>query len=99
MKDKFYNFTSDGGHGWAKISLKELHKLGIAEKISHYSYMRKGFAYLEEDCDMTVLYNALGLRGITMKLRYSDSKGIRSSKIRNYDSYDASKVNWIELYK
>jgi hypothetical protein len=94
MKTKLYTFTSDGGHGWVKVSLAEIKKLNIADKISHYSYVRNGMAYLEEDCDMEVAYNALMFSGVTMKLKYTNSKGIRQSKIRGYDSYDASKIDW-----
>lgn len=46
-----YLFLEDPGHGWLKVSLEELHELGIANQISHYSYQDGRFAYLEEDCD------------------------------------------------
>ena len=48
------DFYSDSGHGWLKIPIAELERLGIADKITKYSYMRNDFAYLEEDCDVSL---------------------------------------------
>ena len=33
-----YLYITDAGHGWLKVPLAELLKLGIADKISSYSY-------------------------------------------------------------
>ena len=76
---------SDPGHGWAKVNKALLVKLGIADKISHYSYMREGKAYLEEDCDLSVLITAL----IDAKIpfRFDHRNGSKASRIRNYDRY------------
>ena len=55
-----YMFYQDPGHGWVKVFVKELEQLGIADKISSFSYRRKDFAYLEEDCDLdNLLYKRL----------------------------------------
>lgn len=52
---KKFDFISDAGHGWLKVPQPMLSELGIADKISLYSYVDgKGNAYLEEDCDATV---------------------------------------------
>jgi hypothetical protein len=40
MKTTF-DFYEDPAHGWAKVPVKLLQQLGIAERVSHYSY-RKG---------------------------------------------------------
>lgn len=85
MKSITLNYYQDPGHGWAKISIKKLQELGIADKISHYSYMREDQAYLEEDCDMGLLFKTCDNLGITIKLREFNSDKL--SKIRNYDSY------------
>lgn len=85
MKTMTLNYYQDPGHGWVKIPIKTLDKLGIADKISHYSYMRDKFAYLEEDCDLGLLFKTCDALGITIKLREFNSN--KSSKIRNYDSY------------
>jgi hypothetical protein len=51
-----YVFTSDPGHGWLRVPMAELVEMGIADKISQYSYIsaNRRFAYLEEDCDLSV---------------------------------------------
>ncbi|KKK46807.1 hypothetical protein LCGC14_3161520, partial [marine sediment metagenome] len=49
---------------WLRVRRAELVKLGIADKISGYSYMSGDYAYLEEDCDAGVLVEALLERGI-----------------------------------
>ena len=51
-----FTFHSDAGHGWVEVPLAVLKDLGIADKITSYSYMRTCTrdgvtAYLEEDCD------------------------------------------------
>jgi hypothetical protein len=76
---------ADPGHAWARIAKSKLVKLGIAEKISPYSYQKGENAFLEEDCDLTVLVNALRERGYEVK--FNESYTNRQSKIRNYFSY------------
>ena len=46
-----YTFITDQEHGWLKVSIDELKKLGIAKHISNYSYMDLDSAFLEEDRD------------------------------------------------
>jgi hypothetical protein len=48
---KKYTYRQDPGHGWVQVSLFELQTLGVADKISSYSYQDGGTCYLEEDCD------------------------------------------------
>ena len=76
---------SDGGHGWLKVSKKELKGLGIADKISHYSYQRGDFAYLEEDCDYSKFVAVMNSLGYTVQV--VDKFSNKRSKIRSYDSY------------
>ena len=85
MKHMTLNYYQDPGHGWVKISIKKLQQLGIEDKISHYSYMRRDQAYLEEDCDLGLLFKTCDSLSITIKLKEFNSN--KSSKIRNYDSY------------
>lgn len=54
-----HQFYTDGGHGWLKVPLTRLKKLGIAEKITGYSYMLTSNAYLEEDCDLSTYVKVL----------------------------------------
>lgn len=94
------NYYQDPGHGWAKIHKQWLTMLGIADKISHYSYQRKGYAYLEEDCDLSLLLEAAQKFDIKVHLReYNCNK---SSKIRSYESYqwkDASTADFMAYLK
>jgi hypothetical protein len=53
-----YKFISDPGHSWLEVPLTELHALGIANKISSYSYQTGDLVYLEEDCDAAIFAQA-----------------------------------------
>lgn len=75
----------DPGHAWARFSKKRLADLGIADKISGYSYQNGNNAFLEEDCDLSVLANALRDQGYEIK--YLTNRTDRTSKIRNFDRY------------
>ena len=75
----------DPGHGWVRFPKQRLVKLGIADKITHYSYERNGMAFLEEDCDLSTLANALQDKGYEIKFKTNRSN--RSSKIRSYCQY------------
>ena len=46
-----YTFYNDPGHGWLRVQRQELIDLGIADKITPYSYQKDDLVYLEEDCD------------------------------------------------
>ena len=61
-----YKIYSDPGHAWLEVTKKELERLGIADKISEYSYMDGLLAYLEEDCDMGIFCQAKRDLGETM---------------------------------
>jgi len=81
---------NDPGHGWGKVPIRILKTLGITDKITTYSYYRNGFAFLEEDCDMTTFIHACKEKGII--LNYREHHTNRSSKIRNYEGYDKIKA-------
>jgi len=52
--------------------------------------MRKGFAFLEEDCDLTLFIETLKAKDITPQFR--DHTGDKHSKIRGYDMYTIDKT-------
>lgn len=79
------SFHSDSGHGWLAVPKKEIVELGLAEKISGFSYVKGGTVYLEEDRDMGLYIDAMKSKGNDVVLKFLDSK-IRSP-IRNYCSY------------
>ena len=78
---------ADPGHAWARFPKARLVTLGIADKISTYSYQKGENAFLEEDCDLSVLATALRERGYEIK--FNESHTNRQSKIRNYSTYKA----------
>jgi hypothetical protein len=57
MKTKFY-YYQDPGHGWAAVPVSLLEQLNIVGKISAFSYFRGRTAYLEEDCDLALFFEA-----------------------------------------
>jgi hypothetical protein len=83
---KVFDVYCDPGHGWVKVPRKMLATLGIADKITTYSYERDDFVYLEEDCDAGTFVNAYEAHyGVSPQWRehYAD----KSSRIRNYYHY------------
>lgn len=95
---KSITIYTDPSHGWAKVTLKELLKLNVADKISTYSYiyhskaLRKdhnyreaGYVYLEEDYDLSTYLKALDSKGIQYKFKTLNTN--KSSKIRSYNRY------------
>lgn len=87
---KTYNFYSDPGHGWVKVPLSVLSKLGIIDKITSFSYIRGNNAYLEEDEDASLFVNELKAMGVTPK--FKDAYTNKYSKIRSYGTYTAEKA-------
>jgi len=82
LKLKFY---SDPGHGWVAVKKKVLKELGIADKITFYSYMKGQTAYLEEDLDAGLLLNTLKDAGVPYQIIEKNTS--RYSPIRNYPQY------------
>lgn len=76
---------ADPGHAWARFPKARLVKLGIADKITAYSYQNGTNAFLEEDCDLGTLIGALKAQGYEIK--FSESHTNKQSKIRGYSSY------------
>lgn len=85
VKTKTITVYSDSQHGWAKVSMKEITKLGLENKISSFSYVNGDYIYLEEDCDLEVYLIALKNLGIAYK--FNEHHTNRQSKIRNYPRY------------
>jgi hypothetical protein len=80
-----FTFYSDPGHGWLKVPVALLEKIGIADKVSTYSYMFGEHAYLEEDCDFSLFRRAIGAHG--MNFRIKDKTCNNRSSIREYPHY------------
>lgn len=78
-------FYSDPGHGWGAVKRRILFDLGIASKISAYSYQKGDTVYLEEDCDLAELVVALKAKGIPYS--YQEKQSNARSPIRNYQRF------------
>lgn len=86
---KTFDYIQDAGHGWVKVPVYLLTALNIADKVSHYSYYRAGYGYLEEDCDLALFFDAYHARyGHDPKLRDRISD---RSRVRNYAHYNKAK--------
>lgn len=89
MKKRIFHFYADPAHGWLKVNKKQLVDLGIQEKVSRYSYQNGEWAYLEEDLDAGIFISALKSQGVEVTLKRHHSE--RSSRIRNYQSYNSNR--------
>ena len=85
MKILNLNYFTDPGHGWVSVKLQTLLDLGIHNKISTYSYTRGKTAYLEEDCDLGVLFQACKDKDIKINLKEKHTNN--RSPIRSYNPY------------
>jgi hypothetical protein len=65
------DFHADPGHGWLAVDMDHLKRLGLADKISAYSYVSRDrdTAYLEEDCDAGRYIEAIKAAGIAYRIR------------------------------
>lgn len=85
-----YTFThfSDPAHGWLRVRLSLVKRLGILPQITPYSYIKGQTLYLEEDMDMTLF-----LSTFKAKMGYEPTiieKGYEyggPSTIRSYDHF------------
>lgn len=93
MTEKTFTITvySDPGHAWGKVKRDVLHNLGIAKDITHYSYQRGEYVFLEEDQDLPRLCQALNERGTRVK--FVEKNTDNHSRIRTYQRYSYSEKN------
>ena len=74
---------SDFSHGWLKVPIEFVRKIGI--RVSAYSYADHRFAYLEEDLDAPNFIAAMEEAGNTVE--WTEVYDGESSPIRNLPSY------------
>jgi len=80
-----YERHTDPGHSWLAVKKSELKHLGIADKITNYSYEHGDNAYLEEDCDLTTFLEAKINRGEVVK--FVEIFTNDDAPVRNYNHY------------
>ena len=78
-------FYSDPSHGWAEIPISLINDLGIGQKISHYSYKNGNFAYLEEDCDLSLFMQTAEKAGY--QINFKEHNTNHDSIVRTYQRY------------
>lgn len=87
---KPYNYFQDPAHGWVRVKMSELMELGIADKISSYSYVSASgkSVYLEEDLDLSTFLSAKGIEKLSdlpIRTKHSD----KPSYVRSLKNYQA----------
>jgi len=88
MQKKFtITVYSDPGHAWGKVKREVLLELGVEHLISGYSYQLRDNVYLEEDCDLSLVHEALDEAGYNVVLR--DKSSNNDSKIRSYERFQS----------
>ena len=91
MSESMFIFVEDAGHGWMQVLLSEIRILGIADKISSYSYHDKksNFVYLEEDCDAPLFaeehLKQFGSK-VQLKINHVGDEWIGRTKYSRYNS-------------
>ena len=88
-------FHSDAGHGWLAVKTRELVELGVADKITAFSYTKGKSSYLEEDVDMSTYINAQKDRGVTVEIRQG-KRWDKKSPIRAFPSFQAPTAPAVE---
>lgn len=76
---------SDPSHSWGKVKRQVLNNLGIADKVSPYSYQLRDNVYLEEDCDLALLHDTLSKQDV--RIKFVEKHTNRDSKIRSYERF------------
>lgn len=76
---------SDPGHAWGKVKRNVLKNLDIEDKVSPYSYQLRDNVYLEEDCDLGLLLQAL--HDNDTQVKFVEKNSNNTSRIRSYDSF------------
>ena len=79
---------NDPSHAWGKVKRKVLDNLGIADKVSSYSYQYKDNVYLEEDADLLLVCRHL-LFNSDVQIKFVEKHTNRDSRIRSYERYVA----------
>jgi hypothetical protein len=82
-----FTFYADPGHGWLEVPRELLDGLGIADKITRYSYQRMGKVFLEEDCDFATF--ALAMNNAGRKFTTLETHTNGDSFVRSLPSYRA----------
>lgn len=84
---KSFQMVSDAAHGWLKVPVVELERIGIAGDITPFSYRKGDMAFLEEDLDATLFMEKRKERGEVVRIKEINRENC--NRIRNYAAYTA----------
>jgi len=87
MKKFTITVYSDSGHAWGKVKREVLLELSVEHLISSYSYQLRDNVYLEEDCDLMLVVEAL--REAEYSVVFREKVSNNDSKIRGYDRFQS----------
>ena len=94
LRNTEHYYHSDAGHAWLKVPKALLVTLGIADKITGYSYEYLDQAYLEEDQDAVLYMKTLfpmgfdsGMYKIFRQMYIREINDGDESNIRNFKRY------------
>lgn len=94
MAQKIFKFHSDAGHGWVAVRIADLIALDLINKITPYSFMNGGTAYLEEDVDAgTFLNKYREVHGADSFKVVPLNQSAGTNHVRRFARYDASKID------
>jgi len=82
----YFEFISDPGHGWLKVTVRDLAALKLSPTdFSPYSYRNKSALYLEEDQDAGIFINVWRAANPDKQIKFRDRCAReRQSRVRNY---------------
>ena len=86
MKTQRMKFHTDPGHGWLEVSRADLDALGIANRITPYSFQKADRVYLEEDIDAGLYMETARAAGYRLTLD-SNNHSNDYSPIRDFPRF------------
>ena len=86
MKTQKLTFYCDSGHGWLEVPRADAVALGLADKISPWSYIGGQSIYLEEDCDLPIFLNKMEKHG--KKITFIEEHSNTDSWVRNLQRFE-----------
>lgn len=87
---KTYTYIQTPTHRYLSVSIKEVKRLNLVNKISKYSYMDSERVYLEEDSDASLFIDAKNKSNEKVDMKSSSRE---TNDIKQNGRYDAFTVN------
>jgi hypothetical protein len=85
-KEMLLTHYYDPSHGWLEVPIETIKALGVADKITGFSYKKDGNAYLEEDYDAGLFLKAAEEEGLEVEITEKPCNG-GYCEIRGYEYY------------